>query len=83
MSRDMLFAIGAGVLSAVAGVAFLSRSTGALLFVYLASLPLFMAGLALGPRKPESQCLKPEYFRPQDASDEVGTFEDTIPLPIE
>ena len=40
-------------------------------------------GLALGPRKPESQCLKPEYFRPQDASDEVGTFEDTIPLPIE
>ena len=50
MSRDMLFAIGAGVLSAVAGVAFLSRSTGALLFVYLASLPLFTAGLALGPR---------------------------------
>lgn len=50
MSREMLFAAGAGVLSAVAGVAFLSRSAGALFFVYLASLPLFMVGLALGPR---------------------------------
>jgi hypothetical protein len=50
MSRETLIAVGAGVLSAVAGVAFLSRSTGALFFVYLASLPLFMAGLALGPR---------------------------------
>ena len=30
--------------------AFLSRVPGALFFVYLASLPLFMAGLALGPK---------------------------------
>ncbi|HEX9702686.1 MAG TPA: DUF2232 domain-containing protein [Rhodospirillales bacterium] len=50
MSKETLIAVGAGVLSAIAGVAFLSRSAGALFFVYVASLPLFMAGLALGPR---------------------------------
>lgn len=50
MSKETLFAIGAGVLSAVSALAFLSRAPGSLIAVYLASLPLFMAGLAMGPR---------------------------------
>ena len=50
MPKETLIAIGAGVLSATLAVAFLSRAPGALFFVYLASLPLFMAGLALGPK---------------------------------
>lgn len=50
MSKETLYAIGAGVLSAVSAVAFLSRAPGSLAIVYLASLPLFMVGLALGPR---------------------------------
>ena len=50
MPKETLIAIGAGVLSAILATAFLSRAPGALIFVYLASLPLFMAGLALGPK---------------------------------
>ena len=50
MLKETLIAIGAGVLSATLATAFLSRAPGALIFVYLASLPLFMAGLALGPK---------------------------------
>lgn len=50
MSKETLFAIGAGVLSAVSALAFLTRAPGSLIIVYLASLPLFMAGLAMGPR---------------------------------
>ena len=50
MPKETLIAIGAGVLSAILATAFLSWAPGALFFVYLASLPLFMAGLALGPK---------------------------------
>ena len=50
MPKETLIAIGAGVLSATLATAFLSRAPGALFLVYLASLPLFMAGLALGPK---------------------------------
>jgi hypothetical protein len=50
MPKETLIAIGAGVLSAVSATAFLTQAPGALIFVYLASLPLFMTGLALGPR---------------------------------
>ena len=50
MPKETLIAIGAGVLSAILANAFLSRAPGALVFVYLASLPLFLAGLALGPK---------------------------------
>lgn len=50
MSKQTLFAVGAGVLSAASALAFLTRAPGSLIIVYLASLPLFMAGLAIGPR---------------------------------
>ena len=50
MPKETLIAIGAGVLSAISATAFLIQAPAALIFVYLASLPLFMAGLALGPR---------------------------------
>jgi hypothetical protein len=50
MSKETLFAVGAGILSAAAALAFLSRSPVSLIIVYLASTPLFMAGLAMGPR---------------------------------
>ncbi len=50
MPKETLIAIGAGVLSATLATAFLSGAPGAMVFVYLASLPLFMAGLALGPK---------------------------------
>jgi len=50
MSKETLIAIGAGLLSAAAALAFLSRAPGSLIIVYLASLPLLMAGLALGQR---------------------------------
>jgi len=36
MSKQTLFAIGAGVLSAVSALAFLSRAPGSLIVVYLA-----------------------------------------------
>lgn len=50
MSKQTLIAIGAGVLSAILATAFMMRAPGALFIVYLASLPLFMSGLALGPQ---------------------------------
>ncbi len=50
MAKETLIAIGAGVLSAISATAFLAQAPGALIFVYLASLPLFMVGFALGPR---------------------------------
>lgn len=50
MPKETLIAIGAGVLSAISATAFLMRAPGAVFFVYLSSLPLFMSGLALGPR---------------------------------
>ena len=48
MSKDLMTALGAGALSALASMAFLSGIPGALLIVYVAPLPLLMAGLALG-----------------------------------
>jgi len=50
MSKDAIIALGAGVLSGVASLTFLAGSTGALLFIYLAPLPLMMVGLGLGVR---------------------------------
>jgi hypothetical protein len=50
MPKETLIAIGAGVLSAFAATAFLSRAPGALMLVYFADLPLFMAGFGLGPQ---------------------------------
>jgi hypothetical protein len=48
MSKDTLIAIGGGGLSAIASLAFMSGSPGALIFVYLAPLPLLTVGLGLG-----------------------------------
>jgi hypothetical protein len=50
MSRDLLFAIGGGLMSAIAAVAFFGGSVFSLMFVYFASVPLLMVGLGLGPR---------------------------------
>ncbi len=50
MPKDTLIALGAGVLAALAATAFLSRVPGALMLVYFADLPLFMAGFAFGPQ---------------------------------
>ena len=49
MSKDTLIALGGGGLSAAASLAFMSGSPGALIFVYLAPLPLLTVGLGLGP----------------------------------
>ncbi|MDA1088874.1 MAG: DUF2232 domain-containing protein [Proteobacteria bacterium] len=50
MPKETLIAIGAGVLGAFAATAFLSRAPGAMMLVYFAELPLFMAGFGLGPQ---------------------------------
>ncbi len=50
MSKETLIAIGAGVLSAVSAMTLFGHIPGAMIFVYLAPLPLFMAGLSAGPR---------------------------------
>ena len=50
MPREALIGIGAGLTSAVASLAFVAGVPFALILVYLAPLPLMMAGLALGPR---------------------------------
>ena len=50
MPRDVLIAIGGGLMSAVAAVAFFGGSAFSLLFVYFASVPLLMVGLGLGPK---------------------------------
>ena len=48
MSTKMLFALGLGGLSAVVSMAFLAGWPGGLLVVYLAPLPLLLAGLGGG-----------------------------------
>jgi len=50
MPKEVLGAIGAGLASAAAAMAFLSGTFMALGFAYLAPLPILMAGLAYGPR---------------------------------
>jgi hypothetical protein len=50
MTRDLLFAVAAGVASALAGLAFLARAPGAILLIYLGPLPLMLVGLGLGVR---------------------------------
>lgn len=50
MPRDVLTAVAAGLASAAAALAFLSGSFLAIGLVYMAPLPMLMAGLALGPR---------------------------------
>ncbi len=48
MQKNMLIAVGSGGLSAIASLAFLNGIPGALLFVYLATLPLFLVAFSLG-----------------------------------
>jgi hypothetical protein len=48
MQKNMLIAVGGGSLSAVASMAFFNGTPGALLFVYMATLPLFLVTLSLG-----------------------------------
>jgi hypothetical protein len=50
MTREALAAVSAGLTSAIATVAFLSGSFLALVLVYLAPLPMLLAGLSYGPR---------------------------------
>ena len=50
MSKDMLIALGGGGLSAAASMTFLMGSPAALVFVYLALLPLLLVGLGLGAK---------------------------------
>ena len=50
MSKDLLIAIGGGMLSAFASLAFMSGMPGALLAVYLAPLPLLLVGLDHGTK---------------------------------
>ena len=50
MSKETLFAVGAGVFSAFAATAFINQAPGAMMLVYLADLPLFLAGFAFGPQ---------------------------------
>lgn len=50
MPRQALISVGAGLASASASLAFIAGVPFALLLVYLAPLPLMMAGLGLGPR---------------------------------
>ena len=49
MQRNMLIAVGSGGASALASIAFLGGVPGGIVFVYLASLPLFLVGLSGGP----------------------------------
>ncbi len=50
MSKELLIAVAAGVVSAFASTAFISHAPGAMMLVYLADLPLFLAGFAFGPQ---------------------------------
>ncbi len=50
MSKDMLIALGGGGLSAAASMTFLMGSPAALVFVYLAPLPLLAVALGLGAK---------------------------------
>ncbi|HEC14685.1 MAG TPA: DUF2232 domain-containing protein [Rhodospirillales bacterium] len=48
MSKEVMMALGAGVMSAAASMAFLIGLPGALLFAYLAPMPLLLAGFSMG-----------------------------------
>jgi hypothetical protein len=50
MSKDTFIAIGAGVASALAALAFLAGAPAALALIYLAPLPLLLIGLSFGAR---------------------------------
>ncbi len=50
MPRDALIAITGGLISAIAGLAFLGGSVFALIFVYLAPVPILLVGLSKGPK---------------------------------
>ncbi len=50
MPRDALVAIAGGLISAIAGLAFLGGSALALIFVYLAPVPILLVGLSKGPK---------------------------------
>jgi hypothetical protein len=50
MQRNILIAVSGGILSAIASMTIVLGLPGALLFAYLAPLPLIMVGLALGLR---------------------------------
>ncbi len=50
MHRDILVAIAGGLLSAFASMAFLGGSAFALVFVYLAPVPILLVGLGKGPK---------------------------------
>ncbi len=49
MQKNMLIAVGSGGVSAFASVAFLTGAPGGVLLVYVATLPLFLAALTIGP----------------------------------
>lgn len=49
MQKNMIIAVGSGGLSAAASMAFITGTPGALLFAYLATLPVFLIGLSMGP----------------------------------
>jgi len=49
MQKNMIIAVSGGGLSAVASMAFLTGTPGALFFAYLATLPIFMVAFSMGP----------------------------------
>lgn len=49
MQKNIIIAVGGGGLSAAASMAFLMGTPGALLFAYLAALPIFLIAFSLGP----------------------------------
>lgn len=49
MQKNMIIAVGGGGLSAAASIAFLVGTPGALIFAYLATLPIFLISFSLGP----------------------------------
>lgn len=49
MQKNMLIAVGGGSVSAAASMAFFSGTPGALLFVCMTTLPLFLVALSMGP----------------------------------
>lgn len=50
MPKDRWIALAGGIASAAASMAFLSGAPGGMVFVYSAPLPLFLVGLAFGPK---------------------------------
>lgn len=49
MQKNIIIALGGGGLSAAASMAFLTGTPGALLFAYLAALPIFLIAFSMGP----------------------------------